>query len=167
MTFRNDDSFDEAAALKHLLDTYGQSPSTAPAVPLVISASGSSSSSAIDISDDADGESGVDVKSIEIKDGVAVVDETGRDGKDKTPKKRAARSLSPVKTGSKGKSKAAKVDNDEEDGSAKKLKKVEMVAKEENRAIAEAIKEMADIYFKNKDARKGGQCPVSIFFSRK
>ena len=39
---------------------------------------------------------------------------------------------------------------------AKKPKKTEVVAVEGNRAAAEAIKEMADIYFKNKDSRKGG-----------
>ena len=39
---------------------------------------------------------------------------------------------------------------------AKKPKKTELVAVEGNRAAAEAIKEMADIYFKNKDSRKGG-----------
>lgn len=36
------------------------------------------------------------------------------------------------------------------------VKKTEIVAVEENRAIAEAIQEMATIAFKNKDARKGG-----------
>lgn len=39
---------------------------------------------------------------------------------------------------------------------AKKVKKTDIVAVEENRAAAEAIKEMADIYFKQKDNRKGG-----------
>jgi hypothetical protein len=38
----------------------------------------------------------------------------------------------------------------------KKVKKSEIVANEFNRPAAEAIKEMADIYFKNKDNRKGG-----------
>ncbi len=38
----------------------------------------------------------------------------------------------------------------------KKVKKTELVTVEENRAAAEAIKEMADIYFKQKDNRKGG-----------
>ena len=40
--------------------------------------------------------------------------------------------------------------------SVKKVRKTDIVAREENRAAAEAIKEMADIYFKNKDNRKGG-----------
>lgn len=46
----------------------------------------------------------------------------------------------------------------EEDGEEekKKVKKSSIVAEERNRPIAEAIKEMADIYFKNKDMRKGG-----------
>lgn len=39
---------------------------------------------------------------------------------------------------------------------AKKPKKTDIVTVEGNRAAAEAIKEMADIYFKNKDNRKGG-----------
>jgi hypothetical protein len=48
-------------------------------------------------------------------------------------------------------------DDDEDDTkTSKKPKKTETVAVEDNRGIAEAIKEMADIYFKNKDARKGG-----------
>jgi hypothetical protein len=49
---------------------------------------------------------------------------------------------------------------EEEEGDSKQKKKApkktEIVAEERNRPIAEAIKEMADIYFKNKDARKGG-----------
>lgn len=40
---------------------------------------------------------------------------------------------------------------------AKKPKKTDIVTVEGNRAAAEAIKEMADIYFKNKDNRKGGE----------
>ena len=40
---------------------------------------------------------------------------------------------------------------------AKKPKKTDIVMVEGNRAAAEAIKEMADIYFKNKDNRKGGE----------
>jgi hypothetical protein len=51
---------------------------------------------------------------------------------------------------------------EEESGSsptaaAKKVRKTDIVTVEENRAAAEAIKEMADIYFKNKDMRKGGK----------
>lgn len=54
-------------------------------------------------------------------------------------------------------------DNEEVEGEEdpdlkpKKAKKSEIVAEERNRPIAEAIKEMADIYFKNKDSRKGGK----------
>ena len=51
---------------------------------------------------------------------------------------------------------AAAVEEDVEDR-PKKANKIDSVAVEENRAIAEAIREMATIYFKNKDARKGGQ----------
>jgi hypothetical protein len=53
-------------------------------------------------------------------------------------------------------------DGDGEDEDKKKSKKpkapskTSIVAEEKNRAVAEAIKEMADIYFKNKDMRKGG-----------
>lgn len=47
-------------------------------------------------------------------------------------------------------------EGDEEGGEKKKAKKTETMVVEENRAVAEAIKEMADIYFKNKEARKGG-----------
>ena len=50
-------------------------------------------------------------------------------------------------------------DGEEEDNEAPKKKgpkKTEIMAEERNRPVAEAIKEMADIYFKNKDARKGG-----------
>lgn len=50
-----------------------------------------------------------------------------------------------------------KQDEDEgSSGSTKKVKKTDVVAEERNRPVAEAIKEMADIYFKNKDMRKGG-----------
>ncbi len=46
---------------------------------------------------------------------------------------------------------------DSADGSAsKKQKKTETFANESNKLPAEAIKEMADLYFKNKDGRKGG-----------
>lgn len=38
----------------------------------------------------------------------------------------------------------------------KKVKKSETVLNEKNRAIAEAVREMAEIYFKNGDSRKGG-----------
>jgi len=49
-------------------------------------------------------------------------------------------------------------DEDGEDISPKKKgpKKIEIMAEERNRPVAEAIMEMASIYFKNKDARKGG-----------
>lgn len=54
-----------------------------------------------------------------------------------------------------------KAEDDDKVGSpssaVKKPKKTEIVAVEGNRAAAEAIKEMADIYFKNKDNRKGGK----------
>ncbi len=55
----------------------------------------------------------------------------------------------------KRKSKASD-DGEEKVESAKKIKKSEIMANESNRPVAEAIKEMADLYFKNKDARKGG-----------
>lgn len=42
--------------------------------------------------------------------------------------------------------------------SAKKASKLDTVAEERNRELAEAIKEMASVYFKNKDVRKGGNC---------
>ena len=54
------------------------------------------------------------------------------------------------------KSKIEEVDIEAEDAQPKKAKKTEVVANEENRGIADAILEMATIYFKNKDARKGG-----------
>lgn len=53
-------------------------------------------------------------------------------------------------------------DEGEEGGKKKKQKKpkappkTSVVAEESNRKVAEAVKEMADIYFKNKDMRKGG-----------
>lgn len=49
-------------------------------------------------------------------------------------------------------------DEDAEDGEEekKRVKKTAVVTEERNRPVAESIKEMADIYFKNKDARKGG-----------
>lgn len=53
--------------------------------------------------------------------------------------------------------KAAEGDEEDEDSEdKKKVKKTSVVAEERNRPVAEAIKEMADIYFKNKDMRKGG-----------
>lgn len=42
-------------------------------------------------------------------------------------------------------------------GKSKKERKSSTVAHEENRPVAEAIQEMAAIYFKNKDTRKGGK----------
>jgi hypothetical protein len=39
---------------------------------------------------------------------------------------------------------------------APKVKKTDTVKNENNRAIAEAIKDIADVYYKNKDIRKGG-----------
>lgn len=58
--------------------------------------------------------------------------------------------------------KKRKSDAHEEDtlspsSTAKKPRKTDIVVVEGNRAAAEAIKEMADIYFKNKDGRKGGE----------
>jgi hypothetical protein len=47
-----------------------------------------------------------------------------------------------------------------EGGSPKKVKKTAVVQNEKNRGIAEFVKEMADIYFQNKDARKGGNSYV-------
>ena len=73
--------------------------------------------------------------------------------------KDAASKSSPTK---KRKSNSGIKDEDEDGGAApsspivKKVKKTELVTVEENRPAAEAIKEMADIYFKHKDMRKGG-----------
>lgn len=47
-------------------------------------------------------------------------------------------------------------DTAEKEPAAKKTSKLDTVVEERNRALADAIKEMAGIYFKNKDARKGG-----------
>lgn len=65
---------------------------------------------------------------------------------------------SPAGSPSKKKRKAESSVKKESGGedSPKKVRKTDIVAVEENRAAAEAIKEMADIYFKNKDNRKGG-----------
>ena len=66
-----------------------------------------------------------------------------RDGEGKKSKKR----------------KKADGNEDNEEGAEekpKKEKKTSVMTNEQNRAVAEAIKEMADIYFKNKDPRKGG-----------
>lgn len=71
------------------------------------------------------------------------VESTGMDGSPTTKKKR----------------KSAASENDtasSPSSAAKKVKKTDIVTVEGNRAAAEAIKEMADIYFKNKDNRKGG-----------
>ena len=67
----------------------------------------------------------------------------------------------PVVKGSPTKKRKGVKDEGEKDqagspSSVKKVRKTDIVAREENRAAAEAIKEMADIYFKNKDNRKGG-----------
>jgi hypothetical protein len=72
--------------------------------------------------------------------------------------------VAPSSSPSKGKRKAdvaVKKEKDETEvasptSAAKKVRKTEVVAVEQNRAAAEAIKEMADIYFKAKDMRKGG-----------
>lgn len=57
-------------------------------------------------------------------------------------------------------SKKRKGDSENDDESApssnKKIKKTDIVANEGNRSVAEAIKEMADLNYKNKDMRKGG-----------
>jgi hypothetical protein len=45
---------------------------------------------------------------------------------------------------------------DEDVASNKKVKKTATVANEFNRPVAEAITELAGLYFKNKDTRKGG-----------
>lgn len=47
-------------------------------------------------------------------------------------------------------------DEDVEEKPKRKINKTDIVANEENRGIAEAIREMGVIYFTNKDARKGG-----------
>lgn len=44
----------------------------------------------------------------------------------------------------------------EEEGAKKKKRAAAVYACESNRAVGDAIHEMAAIYFKNKDARKGG-----------
>lgn len=68
---------------------------------------------------------------------------------------------SPVKSKKKRAADNDGSDNDapEEDSSpaAKKKPKTEVVEVESNRPIAVAIREMAGIYFQNKDARKGGR----------
>ena len=46
---------------------------------------------------------------------------------------------------------------DDTDPLPSKVPKTSLVAVEENRPLADSIKEMADIFFKNKDARKGGK----------
>lgn len=48
------------------------------------------------------------------------------------------------------------VEEDKKDDKPKKIKKSEIMACEENRGLAEAIKEIGDIYFQNKDNMKGG-----------
>ena len=72
-------------------------------------------------------------------------DADGIESKDEAPKKAK-------------KSRKSKVLNGEEseEVSPKKVKKSEIMVEEKNRKVAEAIKEMADIYFRNKDMRKGG-----------
>lgn len=81
----------------------------------------------------------------------------------------------PVKTNgkraSKRKLKSDDASDNEEKGEIKK-KKVDEIGSEDNRGIAEAIREMAGLYFKNKDPRKGGvfskaakairECPTPI-----
>ena len=69
----------------------------------------------------------------------------------------SAKSESPSKK-KKRKSDSVKSEGDGDSPSgAKKQKKTEIIAVEENRPAAEAIKEMADIFFKHKDNRKGGK----------
>jgi hypothetical protein len=62
------------------------------------------------------------------------------------------------KTKKEAKVKESKDDDeeDEEQETKKKAKKSDTMAVEENRTVAEAIKEMADLYFRNKDNQKGG-----------
>lgn len=72
-------------------------------------------------------------------------------------------SASPVKTKRKANTTAKDEGNDGVGSPAvKKVKKTDIVACEENRPAAEAIKEMADIYFRNKDMRKGGILQLSL-----
>ena len=82
----------------------------------------------------------------------ALDDLIGKFGIDET--KEIAASSSPSKK--KRKSEGGDGDAKSPDISAKKVKKTEIVTVEQNRAAAEAIKEMADIFFKQKDMRKGG-----------
>lgn len=44
-------------------------------------------------------------------------------------------------------------------------RKADTVVEERNRPVAEAIKEMAVIYFKNKDPRKGGKYIKLLFYA--
>jgi hypothetical protein len=55
--------------------------------------------------------------------------------------------------------KKRKVESEDDEGQKKKVtvKKTEQIAVEENRPIAEAIQEMAKIYFQNKEMRTGGK----------
>ena len=65
-------------------------------------------------------------------------------------------SPSKKKRKSEGEDQDSKTEVSSPSSAAKKPKKTDIVTVEGNRAAAEAIKEMADIYFKNKDNRKGG-----------
>jgi len=61
-----------------------------------------------------------------------------------------------VDNDSKKRQKSDEITGSDDEQKKKKVLKSDIVACEENRIIATTIKEMADIYFKNKDARKGG-----------
>ena len=71
------------------------------------------------------------------------------DESEKTPTKKR-------KSTAKNKTETIEAKEEEEGSGKKKQKKSETYVVEENRAVGEAVYEMAGIYFKNKDARKGG-----------
>ena len=124
---RKDGGFDQEKALQQLIDKFGVDESKVKAEK----AASSSSSSP----------------------GSAKRKSTADDSKDQ------ANSAEEGKASVKAEKKR-KVKKDAEDTEAspsKKVKKSDTVANEANRGIAEAIKEIADTYFKNKDMRKGGE----------
>ena len=86
-------------------------------------------------------------KPVKVEQKIVVIDDD--DEKEKTPTKKR-------KSTAKSKTETIEAKDEEEGSGKKKLKKSEVYAVEENRAVGEAIYEMAGIYFKNKDARKGG-----------
>lgn len=53
-------------------------------------------------------------------------------------------------------------ENENKPSTEKKIKKTEVVIVEGNRLAAEAIKEMGDIYYKNKELMKGGTISIIL-----